>query len=254
MILQVWKMISLFLHIYCWTSFSRAFLAFIQWQVELYWNHAPKTCTLDILERQRTRSIMSQKVLRVLRHTQVVYYVVMSCYYSIVRCYCLFYCTQLKYFQDFIRMISVFEVKLRSHDWSKVWTSWNWPSAAITWDTPSLQPLVSQILCKSYSMLFHTEDNTLFHRIVSNFVIQVAFKVSMFSTSFNLLTFDLDDLLPRVVIQLVLEEVVNQSMAQHSRMRFTQVSHSHFKLGMHSRLHDKGLFRFESVTTHFLRP
>lgn len=88
----------------------------IRWQVELYWNHAPKTCTLDILERQRTRSIMSQKVLRVLRHTQVVYYVVMSCYYSIVRCYCLFYCTQLKYFQDFIRMISVFEVKLRSHD------------------------------------------------------------------------------------------------------------------------------------------
>ena len=36
---------------------------------------------------------------------------------------------------------------------------------------------------------------------------------------------DLNDLLPRVVIQLVLEEVVNQSMAQHSRMRFTQVSH-----------------------------
>ena len=43
--------------------------------------------------------------------------------------------------------------------------------------------------------------------------------------------FDLNDLLPRVVIQLVLEEVVNPFMAQHSRMRFTQVSHSHFKLG-----------------------
>lgn len=82
-------------------------------------------------------------------------------------------------------MISVFEVKLRSHDWSKVWTSWNWPSAAITWDTLSLQALVSQFLYKSCSMLFHTEDNTLFHRIVRNFVIQVALKVSMFSSSFN---------------------------------------------------------------------